>query len=316
MTPIRFGSSRVATCEITMAAAERVALEVLASGAACCVADGIFNPLETMKVKLQVQQNQYYAGMYDVAARTIAEDGLIHGLWLPGLLATTMRAFTYTGARIGLYPSVKRALVGDSTPLLVHKVASGALTGGVASAVFAPIDLVRTRMQADAGTLSSDGRTLATGLRRGLPPRHASTLGAFADIVRNEGGLSALWRGAHFSVARAAVLSGAQLSSYDTLKSELKRHLGLAEGPPLHVACSLASGLIAQTAVQPVDTLRSRAFASSGGLDLRLRVLFAGGLGGLYRGLYPACCRQAPVMLVQMPIVEQLRRLLGLEAFQ
>ena len=35
----------------------------------------------------------------------------------------------------------------------------------------------------------------------------------------------------------------------------------------------------------------------------------------LYRGYVPACLRQGPVMLVQMPIVEQLRLAFGLRAF-
>jgi hypothetical protein len=37
------------------------------------------------------------------------------------------------------------------------------------------------------------------------------------------------------------------------------------------------------------------------------------GAPALYRGLTPALCRQGPVMLVQMPLIEQLRSALGLE---
>ena len=36
------------------------------------------------------------------------------------------------------------------------------------------------------------------------------------------------------------------------------------------------------------------------------------GLRGLFRGYVPALARQGPVMVLQMPIVEQLRRVLGL----
>ena len=35
----------------------------------------------------------------------------------------------------------------------------------------------------------------------------------------------------------------------------------------------------------------------------------------LYRGFSAACWRQGPIMLVQMPLVEQLRLLLGVGAF-
>ena len=38
----------------------------------------------------------------------------------------------------------------------------------------------------------------------------------------------------------------------------------------------------------------------------------AEGLVGLYRGFVPAVCRQCPVILVQMPLIEQIRTLAGL----
>ena len=61
-----------------------------------------------------------------------------------------------------------------------------------------------------------------------------------------------------------------------------------------------------------------RAGASSGArtlpLPVRVRLVAAArALLGLYSGFAPAVLRQAPVQLVQMPAVEQFRRLLGLE---
>jgi len=40
--------------------------------------------------------------------------------------------------------------------------------------------------------------------------------------------------------------------------------------------------------------------------------LRAEGIAGLYRGFVPAVCRQCPVILVQMPLIEEIRRLAGL----
>ena len=36
------------------------------------------------------------------------------------------------------------------------------------------------------------------------------------------------------------------------------------------------------------------------------------GLAGLYRGFLPAVLRQCPVILVQMPLIEQIRAMAGL----
>jgi solute carrier family 25 uncoupling protein 8/9 len=312
--------------------AGRIAREVLAAGAGCLVADALFNPLEVLKVRLQLQPappagaRPHYDGLARGLARVAADDGVLRGLWAPGLVATALRAFTYTGCRLGLYPTVRAALLAPGAPAdrstLGARAAAGALTGGLASLVFCPLDVVRVRLQADAGSLDPATGLLRTGLRTGHRPRYASTLGAFGQIATAEGGARALWRGWHLTAARASVLSGTQLAAYDSLKHSGRAQLGLREGPTLHVACAFASGLLAQTAAQPVDTLRSRwmgaaaayeAAGAAAGRRVLLAAALAGGPRGLFRGYAPAVLRQAPVMLVQMPAVERFRKLAGLE---
>ena len=89
------------------------------------------------------------------------------------------------------------------------------------------------------------------------------------------------------------------------------------DAPPLQLACSLASGIIAQSVIMPIDTARSYLMAQPEGGTSAIRSGLAqdGALSFFYRGFRPACLRQGPVMLVQMPIVEQLRKVFGLEAF-
>ena len=306
-------------------------LEWLSASLGCTIADGTFNFLEVLKVKLQLQPEPPHA-VYPhgplASLRQIArEDGLWRGLLEPGLAATTLRSFTYVGFRIGAYPTAKTTLWDDrggvGEPPLRVKIAAGGATGGVGSALFCPIDVVRVRLQADAGTLEpGGGGRLASGLRRGLLPRYTTTLGAFGKIARSEGVRAGLYRGAAVTIARAATLSAAQLASYDTLK----RTAGpcgarlLDEGPALHLVCSLASGLIAQTCVQPLDTARSCLMGHGGATAADGAAMISAGVRAagprfFYRGYAPACLRQGPVMLVQMPIVEQLRLLFGLGAF-
>lgn len=256
------------------------------------------------------------ASTFSLARTAIAEKGIFRGLWHPGLEATIYRAFSYTGFRIGMYPTVRvgisgTKIFGDSDSFLVRVVA-GATTGAVGSAVFNPIDVVRIRMQ-----VSPVG----------------STLGVFSQIVKAEG-IKGLWRGYGVCMLRAATLSGSQLATYDTVKRSLKddtmfAHTGIStfrEGPALHFAASLLSGIVAQTVTQPADTLKTLVMANnSSAVDVgkkspnavfvAYRLVSQNGLKSLYRGFWPAAARQGPVMVIQMPMVEQFRKMLGLEYF-
>ena len=121
-------------------------------------------------------------------------------------------------------------------------------------------------------------------------------------------------------VARAALLSGSQLATYDTTKRWMKDQGVMNEGPALHFTASFMSGVVAQTVTQPVDTLKTLVMANGGanggGTFATLRKLLArSGPIGLYRGYWPAMARQGPVMVIQMPIVEQFRKALGLDYF-
>ena len=232
---------------------DRLGREMLAAGAGCAIADGLLNGLEVTKVKMQLDSgtpSYYPKTMTGTIRQCIAEDGAVAGLMAPGLAATFLRAMTYVAFRVGTYPTVRDAVSGDSSPTLRSRVLSGAITGGVGSVVFCPIDVVRVRMQADAPGCHAkglpEGAPLRTGLRAGQPVRYPTTLGAFGRVVSTEG-LSGLYRGSGATVARATLLSGSQLGSYDALKDLLKGWLGAGEGVGLHLGCSLLSGLIAQT---------------------------------------------------------------------
>ena len=281
--------------------------EWFAASCGCTIADTIFNPLEVLKVRKQIAMSASSAGpsatSIGLARSAIAEKGIARGLWLPGLEATAYRAFSYTGFRIGLYPTVRNAMVESGTfgdaDSVACRIAAGATTGAVGSAIFNPIDVVRIRMQ-------------------GASP-YPSTLGAFGAIAREEG-IVGLWRGMDVCVARAALLSGSQLATYDTTKRWMKDQGVMSEGPALHFTASFMSGVVAQTVTQPVDTLKTLVMANGGanggGTFATLRKLLArSGPIGLYRGYWPAMARQGPVMVIQMPIVEQFRKALGLDYF-
>jgi solute carrier family 25 uncoupling protein 8/9 len=276
--------------------------DVLCAGLGAAITDSLFNPLEVVKVRLQTAQqlgqpNESFLG----AATALHQRGGLLLLWTPGLTATWFRAFGFTGLRVGLYPTIKALISGsdDPNPSLATKIAAGATTGAIGSSIANPVDLIRTRMQAQAG-------------RTTLYP---SSLAVARHVHSQEGGLTALWRGVSATAVRATLLSGSQLATYDELKSRLKASGLATEGSGLHALCGVVSGLVAQTVCQPADTIKSRVLSGgyeSVGACVR-DTLAKEGLIGLYRGYLPAVCRQAPVVLVQMPLIERIRVAVGLD---
>ena len=281
---------------------ESVGREILAAGLGCAIADSLFNSLNVLKVRAQLSTSAESTAA--IARRIVRTEGF-GALALPGLGATQLRGMTYTGFRIGAYPEAKRrieATMGCAGDSLIVRLLAGLTTGTIGSALFTPVDGVMVRLQGNPAQLAH-------------VPAPMRTFYAFRHIALTEGGVGALYRGATATVLRGGLLSASQLATYDTSKATIGR-LGFSEGPTLHMASSCISGLVAQTVIQPADTLRTLMMggggASRGGiLTCAVTLVSDGGLGALYRGYLPALARQGPVIMVQMPLIEEIRRLLG-----
>lgn len=283
-------------------------------GAAACgaaITDTIFNPLEVVKTRLQVDTDRrLYIGMRQTAAQIVSEEGIL-GIWKPGLPATWIRAVTYTGMRVGLYPTMKPLLQSWSGDGIFTKIISGACTGAVASMIASPVDLIRIRLQGESGKIAAGH--YVTGLRTGHAPTHSGTMAAFRDVARSEGFLG-LWKGATANMIRASMMSAGQLASYDQSKYTILRLGWASDGPALHFLCSSFSGFVAQVACMPADVVRTRMYCKHSSSHYRnplhcaLEISKAEGWRGLYRGFVPAASRQIPVMSIQMPLVEFFRR--------
>lgn len=185
------------------------------SAIAACFAELCTIPLDTAKVRLQLQKKAVigdtaaapkYKGMLGTVATIAREEGLA-ALW-KGIIPGLHRQCLYGGLRIGLYEPVKSFFVGDDfvgdIPFS-NKILAGLTTGAIAIAVANPTDLVKVRLQAE-GKLPS-----------GVPRRYSGALNAYYTIVGQEG-LGALWTGLVPNIARNAIINAAELASYDQVK--------------------------------------------------------------------------------------------------
>jgi solute carrier family 25 protein 34/35 len=268
----------------------------LAAGSANALTSALLHPLDRARV---LQQLQPGPSLRAVLLGVHQRSGLA-GLWLPGLQASMLRELLYSGPRIGLYVSVRDAVdaaFGGSAGSVPLKVATGVCTGVLGCVLSNPIDVVKVRLMA-------------------RPEAFASTLGALPAILAAEGARG-LYKGLAPSALRGAAMTVGQIVVYDVSKQGLRGALALQEGPALHVAASLVTGACATLLSAPFDVIKTRAMACPERQESIASVLRAlraeGGLpGSLFRGLLPAYLRQAPFVLICMPLMEQLRAALGL----
>ncbi|GFY83730.1 plant uncoupling mitochondrial protein 1 [Actinidia rufa] len=220
------------------------------SAFAACFAELCTIPLDTAKVRLQLQKKAVagdggalpkYRGMIGTVGTIAREEGL-SALW-KGIVPGLHRQCLFGGLRIGMYEPVKAFYVGDNfvgdVPLS-KKVLAALTTGAVAIAIANPTDLVKVRLQAEGK------------LPPGVPRRYSGALNAYSTIVRQEG-VGALWTGLGPNVARNAIINAAELASYDQIKQTILKVPGFTDNVFTHLLSGLGAGFFAVCIGSPVD---------------------------------------------------------------
>ena len=101
-------------------------------------------------------------------------------------------------------------------------------------------------------------------------------------------------------------------------KTFLTTYLGGERGDTsVHVGASLIAGLVSTTVAAPFDVLKTRGMHATTFVSPRKLLVDAvrtEGPGVLMRGWVPAYCRLGPHAMICFPIMEQMRKLLGMDA--
>ncbi len=207
---------------------------------ACGVAGAVLNPIDVIKIRMQNNSSVSpwpEKNIYSSAIRIFREEHLKG--FTRGLSATIMRELLYSTIRMGAYEPILHSLHNEKEnrhPSAVIKFASALLSGAVGSAIANPTDLVKVQLQTS---------------RPCQPAPYAGAISGFIYIFSNFG-LAGLYKGSTPTIARAAVLTSAQIGSYDTIKNNIcKQQFGINEGTKLHFLSSLLAGLVTTTASNP-----------------------------------------------------------------
>ena len=156
--------------------------------------------------------------------------------------------------------------------------------------------------------------------------RYKNTFSAFRAIFQLEG-VRGLWRGVGATVQRAAVLTAAQVSSYDHTKSVLLRNELFVEGRPVQMSSALIAGFVTAFATNPIDVIKTRimnetigsknkskqSLVYSSTLPCLKKIYKSEGILGFYKGFIPNWLRLGPHTMITFLIFEQLRKLAGMK---
>ncbi|XP_073289273.1 mitochondrial uncoupling protein 1-like [Primulina huaijiensis] len=281
----------------------------LASSAfAACFAEICTIPLDTAKVRLQLQKKAAagdgvallkYRGLLGTVSTIAREEGFA-ALW-KGIIPGLHRQCLFGGLRIGLYDPVKTFYVGKDhvgdVPLS-KKVLAALTTGALGITIANPTDLVKVRLQAEGK------------LQPGVPRRYSGALNAYSTIVRQEG-LAALWTGVGPNIARNAIINAAELASYDQVKETILKIPGFTDNVVTHLFAGLGAGFFAVCIGSPVDVVKSRMMGDSGyknTLDCFVKTLKNDGPMAFYRGFIPNFGRLGSWNVIMFLTLEQAKK--------
>jgi len=283
-----------------------LAVQLLTAGAAC-VADIMTFPLDTVKVRLQVQgEAGSKAVMYNGVVRTVAgiarDEGpkaLYNGI-VPGL----QRQMAFSAIRIGAYEPVKQKYIKmsgaeNSLSLLGVRIAAGVTTGTIAILSAQPTDVVKIRMQAE--------------LRKpGEKSRYNGVWHAYTTVFREEG-FAGLYKGTAPNIARNCIINVGETVVYDAAKDGLISSGYFVDGIPCHFTAAVTAGFCATILASPVDVIKTRFMNSPkgryrGAMQCALETLRNEGPLAFYKGFNASFTRLVAWNICLWLTYEQLKK--------
>lgn len=206
-------------------------------------------PFDTIKVISQIRSEQLAEtgkpSPFHFLSKSTSYRVLFRQLYR-GLDSAMVRQFTYTGTRMAIYKSLfyKYQSENGKVPLQMKSL-FGLIAGFCGALVGNPADLILIRMQADL--------MLPVEHRRG----YSNFLEAIIRITREEG-VRSLFRGSGPTVARAMVLNGTQLSSFDHCKEFLNEFVQKKDSLQVRVGASAIAGFLAAISSLPFDNIKTK----------------------------------------------------------
>eukprot|EP01116_Phalansterium_solitarium_P002188 TRINITY_DN1204_c0_g1_i1.p1 TRINITY_DN1204_c0_g1~~TRINITY_DN1204_c0_g1_i1.p1 ORF type:complete len:331 (-),score=-19.47 TRINITY_DN1204_c0_g1_i1:141-1133(-) len=282
--------ARVQRCDELMASQDHVKkymIDLLGGGVGGSLSTIVGQPLDTIKVRLQIQQRgqKIFDGPWDCLKKTVRHEGFrgfFKGLSPPLSAAFFLNAIVFsTNAQ---FKSLLNRLAGRSPYAqggLLQTVAAAELTAPIYCLFLCPVDLVKNRLQIQT---ADPANRLYTG-----------PLDCLIKTVRQEG-ITGIYRGFAATLATRLVGLPVYFGGYETARNWLGQR---GEMSLWKVAVSgSVGGALFWTTVYPIDLVKTRLQTQRAGersmLSAAKDIIRQGGLAGFYRGFAPCLLRSFP----------------------
>lgn len=181
-----------------------------------------------------------------------------------------------------------------------------------------PLDLVRARLSIASASLDFKAASPDLSLAVASPvssgayraPKIPGIWGMTLKVMRDEGGVRALYRGLVPTAVGVAPYVGINFASYELFRGIITPPDNPATqgSVPRKLLCGALSGSISQTLTYPFDVIRRKmqvtamgagalGYKYDGAIDALKHIFRNEGIPGLYRGLWPNLCERVVVLL-------------------
>jgi len=247
----------------------KAALPFLNGGAAGMIATSVIQPVDMVKVRLQLAGEGVSSKAARPSALSVTRNIVQQGRFLDlyaGLSAGLLRQAVYTTARMGFFGTfmnqfTARAKSENRTVTFGERAIASLSAGGLGAVLGNPADLALIRMQSD-------------GLRSLAERKNYSSVISALTRISKEEGVLALWKGCLPTVARAMALNFGQLAFYSETKARLKTY-GFLDGYKgaevgRNLGASAVAGFFASFFSLPFDFVKTRLQKQTPGPDGKL----------------------------------------------
>ncbi|XP_061047637.1 mitochondrial brown fat uncoupling protein 1 isoform X1 [Eubalaena glacialis] len=260
-----------------------MAVTIFSAGVAAGVADVITFPLDTAKVRLQIQCEcqTSSAVRYKSVLGTITTLAKTRGPMklYSGLPAGLQRQISFASLRISIYESIQEFFTTGKESNLGSRVSAGLTNGGVAVFIGQPTEVVKIRLQVPSGL-------------HGPKPRYTGTYNAYRIIATTEG-LTGLWKGSTPNLTRIVIISCTELVTYDLMKEALVKNNYISDDVPCHFVSAVIAGFCTMVLSSPVDVVKTRSVNCLPGRytsvsDCAMMMLTKEGPSAFFKGFVPS----------------------------
>jgi solute carrier family 25 thiamine pyrophosphate transporter 19 len=297
---------------------------IVAGAFAGAVARVFVAPLDVIKIRLQIQKENYsltnakYKGAFSAMSTIAREEGIRKGLWA-GTIPALCLWIPYTGIQFGMLNALNSSSSlssSSSSSFLNNNFVFGAVAGATATVATYPFDIIRTQLAS-----------------QGIPKTYNGVFDAFFGLLRRR----KLYAGLGITLIEIIPATSVQFGVYEYLNSigkessntnnNNKSSSGSSRSSTSsssnsfelnHFAKGFLAGSCARVAIHPLDVMKKRlqvvglkraasygaAETANKAFPLVLSILKTEGVRGFYKGLVPALCKSAPSSAITFGVYE------------